>query len=462
MPDESKKPGEAHYFLAPPIPTTTEFSDAVHVRSVITKLDQGVFRVPALLVERMLQNPRFRAVLGTRLAGLVATKVKFKARKNTKARRKAAEAFARDWKLIASPATRKQMLKWALLLGVSFGQRTLEERERFIPRLRSYWPGFGYWYWPEQCYRIQTWDRGVTPVGSPYSTNWKVIEQSVFSAALKPPPPGQSSWVVCEPFGDNSFRDGLVHAAWRPWLGHDWAMRDQARASQKHGVGVWGLEYPRGQGEEHQKAIDRYQDGLRTMDSEGVVPLERRDDGTGFGVKPLEFNGTGFQAISDTLGANAVALAILLLGHNLTTEIKNGGSYAAAGVANYIRDDVKCEDGATEWDYIGPQLAEVWGLWNYGDPEAAPEAEYETDSAAITLQRAQMLYQLAMAAEKLRTSLPRVDLEALAEQFDLPMLLVPAGSVPVPPGGALGGDPAPGDPAGAEDDEEPAPTRAVA
>ena len=46
--------------------------------------------------------------------------------------------------------------------------------------------------------------------------------------------------------------------------------------------------------------------------------------------------------------ANAVALAILLLGHNLTTEIKNGGSYAAAGVANYIRDDVKSEDGATD------------------------------------------------------------------------------------------------------------------
>lgn len=447
--DPKDAPRVPQLVLAPPIPTTTEFTDAAHVRDVVNRLDRGEFRLPALLVERMLWNPRFRAVMGTRLAGLVSTKVRFKARKNTKARRKAAEAFERDWPRMLPSATRKQMLKWALLLGAAFGQRSLlEQGGRFLPRLRSYWPGFAFWYWPEQCYRIQTFNKGLTPVASP-EVDWSVVERNAFSAAsMKVPAPGESAWVVCEPFGDNSYRDGLVHAAWRPWLGHDWAMRDQARASQKHGVGVFGLEYPQGTGKEHQKAVERYQRGLQTMDSEGVIPMERRDDGTGFGVKPIEFNGTGFQAISDTLGANAVALAILLLGHNLTTEIKNGGSYAAAGVANYIRDDVKYEDGATEWGYAGPQLAEPWGIWNYGDPEAAPLAEYETDSAAITLARAQMFYQLSMALEKLRTALPSADLEALAQQFDLPILLAPAGAVQVP-----AGEPPPAPPI--EDEEEP-------
>jgi hypothetical protein len=337
---------------------------------------------------------------------------------------------------------RKQMLKWALFLGVGIAQRILAESPatgRQVYKLRPYWPGFAFWYWSERCYRIQTFDAGVTAAASPSVDNAKAV---AYSAALTPPlPPDKTPWVIAEPFGVNSYREGLIHAAWRPWLGHDWAMRDQARASEKHGIGIVKAKYPRGQGEEHKAAINRYLNGLRTIGSEGSVPVEQRGEGEpSFDIEPFEFNGSGFQAISDTMNSNAVALAILWLGHNLTTEIKGGGSYAAAGVADYIRDDKKYDDAQGEQSYAGPQLVEPWAAANYGDPGLAPVARYITDSPSVNKARAEMINQVGQAAAQLRANVPKVDLEALAEQFRLPMLAkTPQIQVPA----AVPGEPAP-------------------
>lgn len=421
--------------VEPPIPTSTEFCHVEHVRGVIEQLDRGNFRQPALLLERMMWNPRLRAVVNTRLAGLIATEIRFKPSRNNKDARRAAKAFREDWPLIAPAAMRKQMLQRAIFLGFAPAQRALDTSPisgRQVLKLRPYWPGFATWYWAEQAYRIQTFESGVVDAATP-SSDRKPIERTVFSPLTQaPPPPDRTPWVICEPFGVNSYRDGLMHAAWRPWLGHEWAMRDQARASEKHGVGWLKYKYPRGEGTQHKEAIQKTERGLRTLSSEGVIPLEQRGQEEGnFDVEPFEYNGTGFQAISDTMGSNAVAFAILLLGHNLTTEVKGGGSYAAAGVADYIRDDVKFDDGTTEGDYARPQLAAPWALLNYGDPGLAPIFEYVTDSPAVNLARAQMLQYLGTAIAQLRGNLPQADLEQLAEQFDVPILAI-KGAVQVP------------------------------
>src|SRR6185295_15409159 len=144
----------------------------------------------------------------------------------------------------------------------------------------------------------------------------------------------------------------------------------------------------------------------------------------------FEFNGQGFQVISDTMNANAVALAILMLGHNLTTEIKGGGSYAAAGVGEYIRDDIKHDDASTEWAVFGGQLARPYCLLNYGDPELAPKARYVTDSAAVNRSMAQMLFAIAQAIQYLKLNVPRFDVDAFCEEWNIPLL--PAGQVQVP------------------------------
>lgn len=441
-PSQSETP---HIYVEPPVPTTTEFSTVDYVREVIGQLDMGQFRTPALLLERMLWNPRLRAVVETRLAGLISTEIRFEPARANRDCRRAAKELTEDWKYIASSPMRKQMWLSSIFLGFGLAQRVpdVAPSGRTIFKLRPYWAGFASWYWARQAYRIITFDSGVTESPSP-SVDRKAIDAYAPSPSIDHIPPAEEQpWVIAEPFGVNSFRNGLIHAAWRPWLGHEWATRDQARSSEKHGIGIIKAMYPRGSGDEHKAALAAWIKGLRTMGSEGAIPCEDRGEGEGkFDAVPFEYNGAGFQAISDTMGANAVALAILLLGHNLTTEIKGGGSYAAAGVADYIRDDKKFEDGDGEYSYAGPQLVVPWAVANYGDPSLAPIAHYVTDSPAVNLQRAQMIFQLGMASAQLRQNVPKVDLEQLAEEFRLPLL---AEGVQVPVAAPLPGTTPPQD-----------------
>lgn len=426
---DDAKPAEVRVYSEPPIPTSTEFSTVDHVRSVLASHRQGVFRQSSLLFERMLENARFRSVFNTRLSGFVSAEVKFEAARENRDARRAAREFAEDWPAMLSTPTRKQIRKWAIGLGVSFSQRALElaPSGRHVFRVRPYWPGFASWYWAENGYRIATHDAGVVDAASPGLKD--VRAPSPISTGLVQP--SEQPWIIDEPFGANSWREGLITAAWRPWLGHEWSSRDQARASEKHGIGIIKAKYPRGSGTEHKAALQLWLAGLR-LGAEGNIPCEQRGDEAGnFDVEPFEFNGSGFQAISDTMNANAVALAILLLGHNLTTEIKGGGSYAAAGVGEYIRDDIKHDDAAGEWATFGPQLARPYCLLNYQDPELVPRARYITDSAAVNRSMAQMFQAIAAAIQVLRLNVPTFDVDAFCEQWNIPLL--PKGSVQVAP-----------------------------
>lgn len=448
---------EIRLYVEPPIPTTTEFSTVDQVRSVIDQHSAGRFRMSALLAERMAMNPRLRGVLNTRLAGFVATTVEFRPVRENRDARRAAREFGEDWPSMVSTPVRKQLRKSSLMLGVSAAQRAAQlspTTGRQIFKVWPYWAGFLTWYWAEGGYRIQTYDAGVVDVRSPGQR-----EVGVKSPMQELINPSKQPWIIDEPNGPNSWREGMIAAAWRPWLGHEWASRDQARASEKHGLGIFKAKYPTGKGTEYKAAIDRFVNGLITLPSEGVVPLEQHGETTdgrqipGFDVDTLEFNGSGFTAISDTMNSNAVALAILFLGHNLTTEIKGGGSYAAAGVGEYIRDDIKGDDTSSEWGCLGPQLARPYCLLNYGDPELAPIARYIVDSTAVNRAVAQMYQALAQAIQFLRLNAPRFDVDAFCEQWRIPLL--PKGQVQVPPSApAPGENAAPQPKSGDEQDDD--------
>lgn len=427
---------QVRIYAEPPIPNATEFSTVDQVRSVLSQHKMGQFRLSALLFERMLENARFRSVFNTRLAGLLSAEVRFDPARENRDARRAAREFAEDWAEMVSASTRKQIRKWSLGLGVSFAQRALHSGSssgRQIFKVRPYWAGFANWYWAESGYRIQTYDAGVVDAPSPglEDIHGRVAAPSPLQSGLINP--SEQAWIIDEPNGANSWREGLITAAWRPWLGHEWATRDQARASEKHGIGILKAKYPYGKGDEYEKALNRWLAGLR-IGAEGTIPCQQRGDGEpSFDVEPFEFNGSGFQAISDTMNANAVALAILLLGHNLTTEIKGGGSYAAAGVGEYIRDDIKHDDAASEWAMFGPQLARPYCLVNYQDPDLAPRARYVTNSAAVNLAMAQMFAAISTAIQTLRINVPAFDVDAFCEQWNIPQTARGAVQVPLPP-----------------------------
>jgi hypothetical protein len=427
-------------FIEPPIPLTTEFQTVDQVRAVLSQLDTGRFRMPALMAERMRENPRLRAVVNTRAAGLLAAEIRFDPVRENRDARRAAREFAEDWPAMVSAPIRQQLLVWQWFLGFALAQRSLSKGAdgRQIFKVRPYWPGFGMWYWSEGAYRIQTFDAGVTSVASP-----GLLDVGVPSPSMGLVPPSSTPWMVAEPFGANSWREAMLHACWRPWLGHDWAMRDQARASEKNGVGIIKAKYPRGRGAEHEAAIDKFTSDLLDMGSEGVVPLEQRsaDDlppgsmggvagSQSFDIEPFEFSGVGIDAIDRTLANCGIAMSILWLGHNLSSEVKSGGSYAAASVGEYIRDDIKHSDASMEWAMFGPQLARQYCEVNYGDPDLAPVARYIVDSTAVNLAQAQTMMYLGQSIQYFRQNVPDFDVVAFCERNRIPML--PEGAVQVP------------------------------
>lgn len=404
----------------PPIPTTTEFSTVDAVRSVICDLDAGSFLLAALLIERMLWNPRFRAVLETRLNGLMATEIRWRPARENAAGRRAAKALTEDWPFMAPTPARKAFHRWGLLLGVAFAQRRVKEAPtsgRLLPQVQPYWPGWATWLTHERCYQLLVDQGGVAKVGSPQ-----------LGATLDP---AVVPWIVSEPFGPYSWRDALVHAAWRSVLGHDLATRDQNRASEKIGIGILKASHPRGAGDKDKAALARFLAALRSMGREGNIPLELDEQGKKrFDVEVLEFNGTGGQAIAEALNSAAMNLAILFLGHNLTTEVK-GGAYAAAAVGDYIRDDVKVGDTGVEAAWVQPQLVTPWAAWNFGDPELAPIPEAVTDSPAVNQAAAQTYQALGQAVAQLRAHMSQQEIRSLLERFRLPLELAGEAQVQV-------------------------------
>jgi hypothetical protein len=391
-------------YREPPLPVGSRYTKVDVVRSVIDLLDVGHFREPAILFDQMLWNPRLRGVLETRLNGLIGTAIRWEPGKPNAAGRRAAKAIVEDWPLIASESFRKQRHMTGLNIGVAFAQKhwyRSESTGRLIPRLQSYSPVWVYWNWPSNSYKIQTLDNGLIDVPSP--------------AMQRQKQQGLGTWVIHEPFGQYSWRGGLIHSAWYPWLGHEWAGRDQSRASEKLGIGILKAMYPQGK---KGADMDAWLKGLRSINSEGVVPCAEDESGRKFDVQTLEFTGAGYEMIHRTKDSKAVDLAVLYLGHNLTTEAK-GGSYAAANIGDLIRGDIKCADAKAEATTDHEQVLADWAEANFGDPELAPIAVYETDPPALNMTAAQTLNFLAQAAQGL-ARFEGVDLVQLFERFRVP------------------------------------------
>jgi hypothetical protein len=408
--------------LEPLIPVSTEFKTIAQIRNIVCQLDIGNFYWPAILVERMLWNPRLRGAMETRLNGLIATQIRWEPARNNRSARKAAAELAMDWPKMAPAPQRRQFGKWGLLMGLSLAQRipfTSPTSGRRLFRLRPYWPGWSIWDQTQDRYIIERRDGAPVSVESP-------------SMALTRPVPAASPWVIHEPWGEHSWREALAHAVWRAWFGHELGFRDLNRGSEKLGIGITKAKYPAGDDDAGKKQNRAFANDLRNVGSEPTVGLEQRPQGEpSFDIEPFEFRGTGHEMINSALNTAAIAMAIVLLGHNLTTEVK-GGSYAAAGVGEFIRSDIKATDGEAEAATLVPQLIVPWAIENHGDPELAPQAVYVSDPPSVNLAMAQTYQALGLAIRELKQWIPSLDVDALAERFRLPLKLLDKAQEAVP------------------------------
>lgn len=419
--------------LEPQIPAWGEFATLPQIKTVMVELRSGQLYNPTLLVERLLENPRLLGAVNTRINGLLSSKIEWEPGKNNREGRRAARDAYVDFPLMAPTPQRRQFAKSSLLLGFGLAQRVPFPLEmvpsgRSLFRLRPYWSGFANWSWSDDCYKVRERDGAISDVRSPsFDLGLGIL-------------PSESQWVVAEPNGEHSWREGLILGLYKAAFGHDLSLGYLNTAAMKFGVGVTKVKFPTPRNDEEKALQAQFIKDYRAIGSNGAIPLQQREDGTGgYDLEPFEFqNGGGADVIDRALNTAAIAMAIVLLGHNLTTEVK-GGSYAAAGVGEYIRTDIKVSDAGVEWATLGPQLICPWAEANYRDPEVAPRACYVADPPTVNKQRAETLNQLAMATREFRANVPRADVNALCEQFGIPLLDETQVQVPATP-------PAPGAP----------------
>lgn len=426
----------------PAIQIAPSFSTVSDCSSVITVLDFGQFQLAAWLIEQMRWNSRLRAVENTRSDALVGTEIRWEPGRNNELARRAARDIVEDWPLIATAATRKQLFLWGLDLGVGFAQKHWYESPtsgRQIPRLEVYHPQWAIWDWATRAYRIFTMD------------GWAIVPSPSLMVPGEPwaAPMGGSAvyqpdtlrrWVVHEPFGQHSWRYGMVHSSWRPWLSHEWANRDLSRASEKLGIGIVKVEYPKAT---DKTALATLISGIRTIGSEGVLPVEVYPENNEQGLKsynvaPFEWSGTGADIIRSAREAASADLAVLYLGHNTTAETKGASVGASAQVGNIIRGDIRVGDCWNEKATIYLQVIRDWAEVNYGDAGVAPIPVPITDPPGENQAAAQALLNLSLALQGFDKSVKGIDKPELLNRFRVPQQ--PGGvteapqPVPVAPG----------------------------
>lgn len=303
----------------PIVPVLDEW-DVEDVRRALRSHEQGDFRESALLVDQMGRQDRIAGVLGTRVNAVLSMPRTLAAGDGSDAAKAAAQALAPRWSRMVTRGARAGACRWLVTMGFVVCHRVWERDLRtglWDVRLVPWHPTWVQWDHARGVYTVQTVEgqEDCPPDGS--NPRWCVIP------------------LLDE---DRPWMQGALRALAIPFLIIQWAYRDWARWSEKHGLPPLGARVP--SNERFAAATAQFLDDLQQLASEPTILLPLGDDGKpAFDLEWKELkNWQSYQGFQDLAKAQETNVAIVLLGQNLTTEVQ-GGSLAASRVHELVRRD---------------------------------------------------------------------------------------------------------------------------
>jgi phage gp29-like protein len=354
----------------------------------------GTFLGSALLWDSLLGDPRVQATLLARTQALFGRAARFKAGKGPKADECLA-AWKERWPLIGKLSTLSEILRWQIGMGFQHSEIVWDTSgEIWTPYLKPWNAQFEWYHLISRTYIATTYD-GLLPVT-----------------------PGDGKWFESSPHGSyRAWLHGVVRSIAIPWLTRQYAIRDFARFCEIHGIPILKAFVP-AMGDAQQK--QRYQNSLRNMGSESVVMCPVNVDGSKYDLELVEAKDTSWQAFSSMLNACDASIILPILGENLTTEIKDGGSYAAVKGHGDVKQSVLEGDNTTMGRDIYECVARPFAFYNFGDPDAAPYTDFDVGAIADVTKFAQALQAYAVACSDLARGGVEFDPGALAAAMNLP------------------------------------------
>jgi len=284
-----------------------------------------------------------------------------------------------------------------VMLGIGLAEVLWETSDgSWQPRLKVWHPSFLWWRWDTRSYWLNTQDGQV-----------------------EIPEGGSGKWLVYCPYGYyRGWMDGRVRPLSLPWLVRGWARRDWARYSEVHGIPAKKAIVPPTADVDQKSRFTRM---LANLGSEPVIECEQGQDGNRFDYELVEAKANSWECFSRLLEHADTAIAVTLLGQNLTTEVKQG-SRAAAQVHNSVRRDFLRADAATLGRALRKGLLQPWARFNFGHEELAPRPAWGTEPPEDAAAEADALQKLAVALGAFQDAKLPVDLLALLREQGVPLL----------------------------------------
>lgn len=328
--------------------------------AAISAHENGDFQQSARLVDAMGRDDRIDAVLGTRIQAVLGLDFELEpadpAEADGRSNKSVAKQFIKQWYRLCTEERLGEALKWRRMMGFGIGELIwYDDRGKLQSspqRLKLWHPQHSRFDHDRQKFMIRQ-------AGGPE------IEVTH----------GDGKWVV---FGNGlrPWMRGAVRALWILWLARQYAYRDWNLFSERTGQGILGVKTIDSgvAGEERNRIVYDLQQRWRGI----IAELPQRGDQEGSaGLELLETDG-GTVVFDQLISRTDTAIAVLMLGQNLTTEVK-GGSFAAASAHDRIRIDYLRADVDQLATDCQTGILEPWAERSNGSRDLAPYPKWDAD-----------------------------------------------------------------------------------
>lgn len=353
------------------------------VRGAIEALVIGLFDAPAQLVDSITGDSRVQSAMQSRTGGLLGKEIRHKLPAkyaDSDLAKECLDAWESHWPNMATEAILADMQLWGSTLGFWTGQQLWDTTgDYWLPYLSTWHARYTYYHWIFRRYIAITLD-GQVPIS-----------------------PGDGHWVMHAPFGQ--YR-GWMRGNLRPispwWLARNYALRDWARHSERHGMPIGKAITPFGAAPD---MIQNYRNQLANLGQESIIQLPQSPDPQigSYDLEWLETNGQSWDGFQGLINQCNAEITLSILGQNLTSEVKEG-SFAAARVHADVRQAILEFDARALSQTIYTQMARPFAAINFGNADLAPRScwditPYEDNKAA-----ADTAYAIGNTINMLRTA----------------------------------------------------------
>jgi phage gp29-like protein len=328
--------------------------DPPAVRTALSSLMSGSFWQAAVLFDAILGDDRAQAVIGTRVQGILGLPIKFEPADETDRAQEIATLLEADFWDIAPEDALDELLTYGRGLGACAAALVWERHStnskkagRWIPKLEVWHPSLMRYDAHRDMYFVQTLQGEV-----------EVTD-------------GDGKWLLYTPYGRRRpWTKALVRSLAIPWLSKMFSITDWNRYSEIYGSPIRKGTSPEGAAEDEKEAFRRE---LATLGHDSTILTP-----AGWDVGLVEATSRGGDTFEKLIAWADTAMAVAVLGQNLTTEV-SGGSFAAAKVHGAVKQDLIESDTEGLSTVTHQQAIRWWSEFNFGDRALAPWPAWETD-----------------------------------------------------------------------------------